>query len=148
VGSTVKTRDSVKPLEILLNRARIAVMDNDSKTTIQELKNLLIEFRDEREWAKFHDPKNLAEAISIEAAELLELFLWKRPEEVATALKSNPNLRSALEEELADVICFSLNLANVLDIDVSRIVTSKVEDNRKKYPVTKVKGLATKYDKL
>lgn len=62
-------------------------MDNDRNTTIQEPKNLLIEFRDARDWAQFHDPKNLAEAISIEAAELLELFLWKSPEEVATALK-------------------------------------------------------------
>jgi hypothetical protein len=60
-------------------------MDNDSNATIQGLKNLLLEFRDERDWVKFHDPKNLAEAISIEAAELLELFLWKSPEEVTSA---------------------------------------------------------------
>jgi NTP pyrophosphatase (non-canonical NTP hydrolase) len=64
-------------------------MDSDSKTTIQELKHAPTEFRDAREWRKFHDPKNLAEAISIEASELLELFLWKNPEEIAKAMKSD-----------------------------------------------------------
>jgi dCTP diphosphatase len=90
-------------------------MIHDSNVTIQDLKNLLIEFRDERDWAKFHDPKNLAEAISIEAAELLELFLWKTPKEIASSLKSNSALRRAIHEELADVVCFSLSLANSLD---------------------------------
>jgi NTP pyrophosphatase (non-canonical NTP hydrolase) len=123
-------------------------MDNDSNATIRGLKQLLIEFRDERDWAKFHDPKNLAEAISIEAAELLELFLWKSSEEVAVALRSDPSVRSKIEEELADVICFSLSLANSLDIDVYQTVVKKIEDNKKKYPVARTKGIATKYNKL
>src|ERR1700686_2603948 len=100
-------------------------MDNENKATIQSLKDLLIQFRDERDWSKFHDPKNLAEAISIEAAELLELFLWKSPDEVAIALKTDQTLRNAIEKELANVICFGLNLANSLDIDVSQIVVQK-----------------------
>ena len=123
-------------------------MDNDSNATIQDLRQLLVQFRDERDWAKFHDPKNLAEAISIEAAELLELFLWKNPEEVAAALQSDPTLRGTIEGELADVICFSLSMANSLDIDVSQIVVKKIEHNKKKYPVARAKGIATKYDKL
>src|SRR5258708_24857291 len=118
-------------------------MDNDSCATIQGLKSLLLEFRDERDWVKFHDPKNLAEAISIEAAELLELFLWKSLEEVAIALKTDQILRNAIEKELADVICFSFSLANSLDIDVSQIVVKKIEDNKKRYPVAKAKGTAT-----
>src|SRR5258708_1111001 len=76
-------------------------MDNDSCATIQGLKSLLLEFRDERDWVKYHDPKNLSEAISIEAAELLELFLWKSLEEVAIALKTDQILRNAIEKELA-----------------------------------------------
>jgi dCTP diphosphatase len=146
--------DSVGSDEVHLLRprdakvCRIASMDDDGNATIQSLKQLLIEFRDERDWAKFHDPKNLAEAISIEAAELLELFLWKNSEEVAATLKSDPNLRSTIEAELADVICFSLSLANSLDIDVSQIVVKKIEHNKKKYPVARAKGKAAKYDKL
>jgi dCTP diphosphatase len=123
-------------------------MIHDSNVTIQDLKNLLIEFRDERGWAKFHDPKNLAEAISIEAAELLELFLWKTPKEIESSLKSNSALKRAIHEELADVVCFSLSLANSLNVDLSKIVTSKIESNKKKYPIAKVRGIATKYDKL
>jgi dCTP diphosphatase len=108
----------------------------------------LSEFRDERSWAKFHDPKNLAEAISIEASELLELFLWKTPTEISNGMKSDPQFKRAIEEELADVICFSLSLANCTNIDVSRIVTEKIATNRRKYPVEKAKGVATKYNKL
>ena len=123
-------------------------MDSDSKTTIQELKHALKEFRDAREWRRFHDPKNLAEAISIEASELLELFLWKNSEEIAKAMKLDQKFRRAVEKELADVICFSLNLANSAEIDVANIVLKKIEENGKKYPIAKAKGVATKYNKL
>jgi hypothetical protein len=84
---------SPPPLGISLVRDRIATIESDRSATIQEVKNLLREFRGERDWAKFHDPKNLAEAISIEAAELLELFLRKTPEEVAVALESQKSDR-------------------------------------------------------
>ena len=115
-------------------------MIHDSNVTIQDLKNLLIEFRDDRGWAKFHDPKNLAEAISIEAAELLELFLWKTPKEIASSLKSNSALRRAIHEELADVVCFSLSLANSLDVDLSQIVTRKRKVIRKNIPLPRQEG--------
>ena len=94
-------------------------MDSDSGTTIQTLKQLLRDFRNERDWEQFHDPKNLAEAISIEAAELLELFLWKTPADVRRSIK-NPAFKETVEEEVADVLCFSLSLANVAGIWLMR----------------------------
>jgi NTP pyrophosphatase (non-canonical NTP hydrolase) len=97
---------------------------------------------------QFHDPKNLAEAISIEASELLELFLWKQPVQITDAFKKDRKFRRAVEEELADVICFCLNLANTLGLDVSSCVWSKIAKNGKRYPVAKAKGVATKYKKL
>ena len=123
-------------------------MDSDSKTSIEQLKKLLLDFRDERDWEQFHDPKNLAEAISIEAAELLELFLWKSPNDVTHLLKSDAKFKDAVEDELADILSFILNFANATNIDVSRAVSNKIEKNRKKYPIEKAKGSATKYDQL
>lgn len=123
-------------------------MRSDSDTTVQYLRELLIKFRDDRDWEQFHDPKSLAEAISIEASELLELFLWKSAADVKGALKSQPRFRKAVEEELADVFCFGLNLANVVNIDVASAIIKKIETNKKKYPIMKSKGTATKYDKL
>lgn len=123
-------------------------MDSDSTTRIAQLKDLLLKFRDERDWKQFHDPKNLAEAISIEAAELMELFLWKTPREVARLLKSDAKFKNAVQDEFADIVCFILNFANVTNIDVSHAVNTKIEKNRKKYPVDKAKGSAAKYDQL
>ena len=123
-------------------------MDSDSKTTIQTLKQLLQEFRDERDWQQFHDPKNLAEAICVEASELLELFLWKNTADVKRLMKSEREFKKAIEGELADVLCFSLSLANVAKIDVARVMKEKIEVNRLKYPVEKSKGRATKYNRL
>lgn len=123
-------------------------MISDSRTTIQELKDALKRFRDAREWGQFHDPKNLAEAISIEASELLELFLWKGPKEVTKVMKSDRRFRKAIERELADVICFTLNFSNSADIDISKIVLNKIKENGRKYPVAKAKGVATKYNEL
>jgi NTP pyrophosphatase (non-canonical NTP hydrolase) len=123
-------------------------MISDSTTTLHELKHALEEFRDAREWAKFYDPKNLAEAISTEASELLQLFLWKQPPEITEGFKSDRKFRKEVEEELADVFCFCLNLANALGLDVSNCVRSKIAKNAKRYPVSKARGVATKYKKL
>jgi NTP pyrophosphatase (non-canonical NTP hydrolase) len=123
-------------------------MRTDKNTTIDELKQLLRKFREKRDWAQFHDPKNLAEAISIEAAELLQLFLWRNPETVTRAIKTDHQLEKAVEEELADVFCFALNFANSLKIDVSQMIRRKIALNNVKYPISKSKGVATKYDKL
>lgn len=99
----------------------------------------LVKFRDEREWAQFHNPKDLAIALSIEASELLELFLWKSHEDVD---------EEKLKAELADVFAFAFLLADRMKLDVQQIVLDKIEANRKKYPVSLARGTAKKYTDL
>lgn len=100
---------------------------------------VLKKFRDERDWEQFHNPKDLALAISIEAGELLEQYLWKNPEEANV---------EKVKEELADIFAFSLLLADKYNFDIKTIILDKIESNAKKYPVEKAKGTATKYDRL
>ncbi len=107
-----------------------------------ELKDALIRFRDERDWEQFHDSKNLALALSIEAAELNELFLWKKDDE------SESVDREKLKDELADVFAYAIMLAGKHDLDVGDIVRAKMEKNRLKYPVEKAKGSSAKYADL
>jgi len=109
---------------------------------IQLLINELIKFRDERNWEQFHNSKDLALAISIEAAELNELFLWKTREESEMVDKNK------LKEELADVFAFSLLLAGKHGLDVSEIVMEKIKKNNEKYPADKSRGTARKYNEL
>lgn len=120
---------------------------NDRNTTLVQLKEILEKFRDEREWKQYHTPKNLAEAISIEAGELLENFLWKKDADIEEGLK-DPIFREKIKHELADILCFCINFSNVTDIDIASAVIDKIEHNRKKYPVEKSKGKHTKYNKL
>lgn len=103
---------------------------------IEELTAALLKFRDERDWAQFHNAKDLALALNIEAAELLEVFLWKNSDQA--------NIDS-VKEELADVFTFAFLLADKYDLDVKRIVLEKMEKNALKYPVEKSKGSAKKY---
>jgi NTP pyrophosphatase (non-canonical NTP hydrolase) len=123
-------------------------MKFDSEVTLQDVKLQLARFRDQRDWRKFHDPKNLAEAISIEASELLELFLWKTPTEIDESMRTDPDYRKDIERELADVFCFTFNMAVALNLDVSSIVRQKMQENARKYPVGKSKSKATKYTGL
>lgn len=109
---------------------------------IKDITSALIVFRDERDWSQFHDSKNLATAISIEAAELNELFLWKGVEE------SEKVERKRIEEELADVFAYSFLLAEKHGFDVKEIVLDKIKSNSQKYPVSKSKGRADKYSNL
>jgi len=106
---------------------------------IQQLTEILLKFRDERDWAQFHNAKDLALALNIEAAELLEVFLWKAPEQA--------NIES-VKEELADVFTFALLLSEKYGLDVKQIVLEKLEKNALKYPVDKSKGSAKKYTEL
>lgn len=108
----------------------------------KELVKELIKFRDERDWKQFHDSKNLALAISIEASELNEIFLWKKDSEVENV---NPD---KIKEELADILAFSFLLAEKHNFDIFQIVLDKVKKNAEKYPVEKAKGTAKKYDEL
>jgi NTP pyrophosphatase (non-canonical NTP hydrolase) len=105
----------------------------------KELQNALLKFRDERDWEQFHNPKDLALALSIEAAELNELFLWKRPEDAN---------QDKIKEELADVLAYALLLASTYDLDINQIVLDKIRKNAEKYPVDRAKGTAKKYDEL
>jgi NTP pyrophosphatase (non-canonical NTP hydrolase) len=106
---------------------------------IKELTDALIKFRNERDWEQFHNPKDLALAINVEAGELLELFLWKNGQEVD---------KEKVKEELADVIAFCFLLANKFDFDIKKILLDKILINSKKYPIEKSKGTAKKYDQL
>jgi len=106
---------------------------------MNEALSRLRQFRDDRDWKQFHNPKDLSLALSVEAAELLELFLWKSPEEADV---------KKVKEELADVIAYALLLADTYDLDVEQIVLDKISQNEKKYPVSKAKGTAKKYTEL
>lgn len=109
---------------------------------MQHATDALLKFRDERNWKQFHDPKNLAAALGIEAAELNEVFLWKTTEE-----SRNVEL-AKVKEELADVLAYALLLANEFGLDPEQIVLDKVKQNALKYPVERAKGVATKYTDL
>ena len=114
-------------------------------TTLQKLKYAVKKFRDERDWKQFHTPKNLAMALSVEASELAELFLWDDNEtSFDTALNKNENLK----EEMADVLIYLLSMADVLNVDLSKAVYEKLEKNRSKYPIEKSKGSCKKYTEL
>ena len=112
------------------------MIKNDNDTTIKELKQLLMKFRNERRWRKFHTPKSLAEALSIESSELMELFLWKKDSQVAAYLKKD-DFREKVEDEIADIFCYCLNFANSTGIDVARAIARKVKKNAQKYPIKK-----------
>jgi NTP pyrophosphatase (non-canonical NTP hydrolase) len=119
----------------------------DDRTTIDELKRLAVEFRNNRDWKQFHDPKNLATGLSIESGELLELFLWKNPDEVSEYASSEKGQRR-LGEEIADVFIYLLYLSDATGIDLSAAFRSKLELNGEKYPVEKSFGRHGKYDEI
>lgn len=129
--------------------ARIAFRDGgreyvDDTMTIQDLRRRVAAFVAARDWEQFHTPKDLAAAISIEAAELQEIFLWKTGGDVA-ALSGQPGALQCVRDELADVIILSLTLANRLDIDVAAAVSHKLDANAVKYPIELARGRADKY---
>jgi NTP pyrophosphatase (non-canonical NTP hydrolase) len=105
----------------------------------EEIIQALLKFRNERDWEQFHNPKDLALALSIESAELLESFLWKKAED-ANAEK--------VKEELADIFSFAFLLAEKYGLDVKEIVLDKLKTNGEKYPVDKAKGTSKKYNEL
>lgn len=102
----------------------------------------VIQFRDDRDWKQFHTPKDLAISMSLEAAELLELFQWS-----GTDLEC-PNQRGKLREELADVLSYCILMADVCGLDLDEIMNEKITKNEAKYPVEKARGSAAKYTEL
>lgn len=111
----------------------------DSVTTIGELRELVEQFVSERDWHQFHAPKNLSMALAIEAAELMEHFQWIDPE-ASRQFKSESETLEQIGEELADVLCYALAMANELGLEVSEILQAKMKKNRLKYPAERYKG--------
>ena len=106
---------------------------------MKEITEALIKFRNERDWEQFHNPKDLAVALNIEAGELLESYLWKSHEEAK---------KEKVKEELADVFAYAFLLADKYHFDVKEIIMEKIKKNGEKYPVDKAKGTAKKYNEL
>lgn len=105
----------------------------------EEIIEALLKFRNERDWEQFHNPKDLALAINVEAGELLELFLWKNPDEAN---------KEKVKEELADIFAYAFLLADKYQLNIRDIVLEKIKKNGEKYPVAKSKGNAKKYNEL
>lgn len=113
--------------------------------TIDDLTRKIIKFRNDRDWKQFHNPKDLAISLSLEASEVLEHFQWKSKEEIEKYIKTN---KKDIGEELADVLYWILLMSHDMDIDISKALNEKMEKNIKKYPVDKAKGTNKKYNKL
>jgi NTP pyrophosphatase (non-canonical NTP hydrolase) len=105
----------------------------------EEIIEALLKFRNERDWEQFHNPKDLALAINVEAGELLELYLWKNSDEVN---------KEKVKEELADIFAYAFLLAEKYQLDIKDIILEKIKKNGEKYPVDKSKGNAKKYNEL
>jgi len=111
----------------------------DKTTTLADLKDVVARFIAERDWRRFHDPKNLSMSIAIEAAELMEHFQWLRTDDLP-AWPADPADRERVADEMADVLAFLLSLANVLDVDLASALRMKMEKNARKYPAAAFKG--------
>lgn len=109
---------------------------------LEEITRALQKFRDDRDWDQFHNPKDLALALSVEAAELNELFLWKSRED---SYKAD---RERVGDELADVLAYAFLLAEKFDLDIRRIMLKKIAKNNEKYPADKARGKSDKYTRL
>ena len=112
-----------------------------------ELVLQVLAFRDRRAWRQFHNPKDLSISISLEAAELLELFQWKRPEEVA-GLVADPQGHHQVSWEMADILILLISLADILEVDLIKAAREKLKENDRKYPVARARGSARKYHDL
>ena len=114
-------------------------------TTIRELTNKIIAFRDERDWKQFHNAKDLAISLVLEAGEVMEHFQWKTKEEVEEHIRTH---KEDIADELADVLHYLLTLSHDLDIDLVQAEENKIQKSALKYPIEKSKGKSTKYNKL
>jgi NTP pyrophosphatase (non-canonical NTP hydrolase) len=111
--------------------------------SLLQLRDALRAFAAERDWDQFHSPRNLATALSVEAAELLEPFQWLTDEQSRSL---PPDARAAVEQELADVLLYLVRLADKLDVDLAAAARAKIARNAEKYPVEKSRGSSRKYD--
>ena len=128
------------------HRAAMAAL-TDSATTLADLKTRILAFVRERDWEQFHNPKNLSMALAAETGELMEHFLWATPEQ-SVAIAADPVKRGRIADELADVVIYALEFANMTGLDVAAAIETKMAANAKKYPVEKARGRADKYTEL
>lgn len=132
-------------IDVVLNLGKLHILDStfsfvaDEDTLIADLKKSVSEFVNERDWEKFHNPKDLAISLSIESGELLELFQWKNQDDIDIRKE---DVADRVREELADVVIYALSLANATNIDISEAVLGKIKKNEDKYPVNEWKGKA------
>lgn len=117
---------------------------DDRTTTFEELKERIRAFVKARDWEKFHSPKNLSMSLAIEAAELMELFQWTTTEG-SKIIHLKKGFKKKVEEEMADIAIYLLNLCNVLDVDLSGAIIDKLRASARKYPIELAKGKAHKY---
>jgi NTP pyrophosphatase (non-canonical NTP hydrolase) len=121
--------------------------ETSGKTDLDGLIKAVLAFRDARDWRQFHNPKDLAVSISLEASELLECFQWRRPDEVE-ALLADARHRRRVSDEMADVLILLISMADAVGIDLVQAAHAKLAENGRKYPVERSRGNATKYDAL
>jgi len=112
---------------------------SDSSTTVSQLRQLVNDFVERRQWHQFHAPKNLAMSMAIEAAELMEHFQWLTAEQ-SRAIAEQPDRLEAVGEELADVLCYALAMANELQLDLATTIQRKMKKNERKYPADEYRG--------
>lgn len=114
-------------------------MQDDRDTTLWQLRQEMAYFVAQRDWEQFHDPKNLAMSIAIEAAELMEHFQWLTSQQARDVL-NDPEQMGQVADELSDIVSFALSFANRCGIDITQALRKKMDANRRKYPVEKFKG--------
>ena len=119
----------------------------DATTTVGEIRERVLAFARERDWEQFHSPKNLSMALAAETGELMEHFLWTESKASADTL-NDPKKRAKIEDELADVVIYALEFANIGSIDLAQAIEAKLAQNAAKYPVEKAKGRSDKYTEL
>ena len=132
-----------------LHAARLPAMKpmTDGKTTVAELRARVLAFVHERDWEQFHSPKNLSMALAAESGELMEHFLWAESK-ASLEVARDPKKRPAIEAEIADVVIYALEFANICGIDLAAAIETKMAANAQKYPVEKARGRADKYTEL
>ena len=113
---------------------------------IENLKSILKEFSKDRDWEQFHNPKNLATALSVEASELLEIFQWSN--DGGLNVINDPATKKEIEKEIADIFNYLVKLVDLLDMDLEKVALNKIKENALKYPIEKSKGRAVKYKNL
>ncbi len=119
----------------------------DSTTTIGEIKQHVLAFARARDWEQFHSPKNLSMALAAESGELMEHFLWVSSEQ-SVHVAQDPAKRGKIADEIADVVIYAIEFANMTGLDLAAAIEAKMKANGEKYPVEKAKGRADKYTEL